>query len=179
MPTTAVYIILATLAAPALIKMGISPMASHLFVFYFGCLSMITPPVALAAYAAASLAEAPPMKTGFAAWRIGLAGFIVPFMFVYGPALILEDSVINIVIAFITALIGIWALSISLEGYIFRSFPWWQRVFPFTAALLLIKPGIITDVVGLVIFIPFILYQRNLSAKGSLKLQTSGVTETS
>ncbi len=99
MPTTAVYIILATLAAPALVKLGISPMAAHLFVFYFGCLSHITPPVALAAYAGASLAGAPPMKTGFAAWRIGLVGFIVPFMFVYGPALILEDSVLNIIIA--------------------------------------------------------------------------------
>ena len=95
MPTTAVYIILAALAAPALIKMGVVPMAAHLFVFYFGCLSMITPPVALAAYAGASLAETPPMKTGFAAWRIGLVGFIVPFMFAYGPELILEGSVLR------------------------------------------------------------------------------------
>ncbi len=169
MPTTAVYIILATLAAPALIKLGVIPMAAHLFVFYYGCLSMITPPVALAAYAAASLAETPPMKTGFAAWRIGLAGFIVPFMFVYGPALVMEDSVFNIVIAFVTAMIGVWALAISLEGYIFRKFPWWQMIFPFAASLLLIKPGIATDVAGLAIFIPFLVYQYKRSGKGAVK----------
>ncbi len=165
MPTTAVYIILATLAAPALIKVGVIPMAAHLFVFYYGCLSMITPPVALAAYAAASLAETPPMKTGFAAWRIGLAGFIVPFMFVYGPELILVGSIIDIIITCVTAMIGIWALAISIEGYIFRNFPWWQRVFTFAAALLLIKPGIITDVVGLAIFIPFLIFQYKRSGR--------------
>jgi TRAP-type uncharacterized transport system fused permease subunit len=165
MPTTAVYIILATLAAPTLIKLGLSPMCAHLFVFYYGCLSHLTPPVALAAYAAAGLAESPPMKTGFAAWRIGLAGFIVPFMFVYGPALILEDSALNIIIAFISATIGVWALAVSLEGYIFRAFPWWQRVLPFAASLLLIKPGIYTDLMGLAILVPFSFYQWKLSKK--------------
>ena len=141
-------------------------MASHLFVFYYGCLSMITPPVALAAFAAAGIAGSPPMKTGFSAWRIGLAGFIVPFMFVYGPALILEESAIQIIIACITGLVGVWALAISLEGYIFRSFPWWQRVFPFAASLLLIKPGIKTDLVGMVLFGVFLIYQRTLSGNG-------------
>ena len=169
MPTTAVYIILATLAAPALIQLGVVPMAAHLFVFYFGCLSHITPPVCLAAFAAASLAESPPMKTGFAAWRIGLAGFIVPFMFVYGPALIMEGSAIDIVIACVTATIGCWALAISLEGYIFRSFPWWQRIFPFAAALLLIKPGIKTDIGGLVILSLFLLFQYKSSGGGADK----------
>lgn len=165
MPTTAVYIILATLAAPALIKLGLSPMSAHLFVFYYGCLSHLTPPVALAAYAAAGLAESPPMKTGFSAWRIGLAGFIVPFMFVYGPALILEDSAINIIVAFVSAMIGIWALAISLEGYMFRPFPWWQRAIPFAASLMLIKPGIYTDLMGLAILGPFSFYQWKLSKK--------------
>jgi len=169
MPTTAVYIILATLAAPTLIKLGVSPMASHLFVFYYGCLSHLTPPVALAAFAAAGIAESPPMKTGFSAWRIGLAGFIVPFMFVYGPALILEESAIQIIIACITGLVGVWALAISLEGYIFRSFPWWQRVFPFVGSLLLIKPGIRTDLVGMILFGVFLIYQRTLSKQGGLK----------
>ena len=169
MPTTAVYIILATLAAPALIQLGVIPMAAHLFVFYFGCLSMITPPVCLAAYAAASLAESPPMKTGFAAWRIGLAGFIVPFMFVYGPALIMEGLGNHIVIACVTATIGCWALAISLEGYIFRSFPWWQRVFPFAAALLLIKPGIKTDIAGLIILLLFLIFQYKRSGRGADK----------
>jgi len=110
------------------------------------------------------------MKTGFSAWRIGLAGFIVPFMFVYGPALILEDSAINILIAFITAMIGVWALAISLQGYIFRSFPWWQRVIPFAASLLLIKLGIYTDLLGLVIFGPFLLVQWKLAKKGAIPL---------
>ena len=173
MPTTAVYIILATLAAPALIKMGVIPMAAHLFVFYFGCLSHITPPVCLAAFAAASLAGTPPMKTGLAAWRIGLAGFIVPFMFVYGPALIMEGSAIDIVIACVTAMIGVWALAISLEGYIFRSFPGWQRVFPFAAALLLIHPGIITDIIGLAIFVPFLIYQYKRSGRVAIKAKAT------
>jgi len=162
MPTTAVYIILATLAAPALIKLGLSPMAAHLFVFYYGCLSHLTPPVALAAYAAAGLADAPPMRTGLSAWRIGLAGYIVPFMFVYGPALILEDSTIHIIIASITGIIGVWALAISLEGYIFREFPWWQRIFPFAASLLLIKPGGKTDLLGVLILALFLTYQYRL-----------------
>jgi TRAP-type uncharacterized transport system fused permease subunit len=159
MPTTAVYIILATLAAPALVKLGLSPICAHLFVFYYGCLSHLTPPVALAAYAAASLAESPPMKTGFAAWRIGLAGFIVPFMFVYGPALVLEDSALNIAVAFATALVGIFALAVALEGYLFRVFPWWQRMIPFAASLLLIKPGVYTDLLGAVVLGPFLVYQ--------------------
>jgi TRAP transporter 4TM/12TM fusion protein len=167
MPTTAVYIILATLVAPALIDLGVYPLAAHLFVFYFGCLSMITPPVALAAFAGASLAGAPPMKTGFAAWRIGLVGFIVPFMFAYGPALILADSVPNIILACATASIGVWALAISLEGYVFRSFPWWQRAIPLAAGLLLIKPGWSTDLTGLSLFVIFLLYQRNRARKDS------------
>lgn len=165
MPTTAVYIILATLAAPALVKLGIPPIAAHLFVFYFGCLSHITPPVALAAFAGASLAEAPPMKTGFAAWRIGLVGFIVPFMFVYGPALVLEDTAIHVLVACSTACIGVWALAVSLEGYVFRPFPWWQRLIPFASSLLLIKPGIQTDLVGLLLFSLFLVYQFRMSQR--------------
>jgi TRAP transporter 4TM/12TM fusion protein len=171
MPTTAVYIILATLAAPTLIKLGLSPMASHLFVFYYGCLSMITPPVALAAFAAAGLADSPPMKTGFAAWRIGLAGFIVPFMFVYGPSLILEGSPLGIATDLVSAVIGVWALAISTEGYVFRVFPWWQRIIPFAASILLIKPGIITDAIGLVLFGPFLYYQYALAKKEKRMVQ--------
>jgi TRAP transporter 4TM/12TM fusion protein len=165
MPTTVVYIILATLAAPPLIKLGIPPIAAHLFVFYYGLLSHITPPVALSAYAAAGLAKSPPMKTGFAAWRIGLAGFIVPFMFVYGPALLMRGSLIETLIACITALTGVFALASSLQSHLFRTFPWWQRVIPFASSLLLIKAGIKTDLLGLALLGPFMLYQLRVSKK--------------
>lgn len=165
MPTTVVYIILATLAAPALIKFGLPPIAAHLFVFYYGLLSHITPPVALSAYAAAGLAKSPPMRTGYAAWRMGLAGFIVPFMFVYGPALVMEGSIMETLIACITALMGVVGLASSLQGHLFRTFPWWQRVIPFASSLLLIKAGIKTDLLGLALLCPFMLYQLRVSKK--------------
>ncbi len=165
MPTTVVYIILATLAAPALIKLGIVPIAAHLFVFYYGLLSHITPPVALSAYAAASLANAPAMQTGYAAWRMGLAGFIVPFMFAYGPALVMVGSVGETLVACVSAFTGVVALAAALQGYIFQKFPFWQRSIPLIASLLLIKSGLKTDIMGIGLLAPFLLYQFRASRK--------------
>jgi len=164
MTTTACYIILAILVAPALIKMGVSPMGAHLFIFYFGIISAVTPPVALAAYAAAGLANTDPMKTGYTAFRLSIAGFILPFMFVYGPSLILEGPIVTIITSFITALLGVYALSAALQGYLLGELILIKRFILFIAALLLIVPGFITDAIGIFLFLLVIfpqMYQRS------------------
>jgi TRAP-type uncharacterized transport system fused permease subunit len=149
LPTSACYIIVAILIAPAMVKMGVPPMAAHLFAFYYGCLSTITPPVALAAYAGAGLAGASPMETGWRAVRFGLCGFIVPFMFVYGPPLILIGSISEIIPAIITACIGTYFLAVSLMGYQFTNVPRALRIVYFVCALCMIMPGWVTDLLGL------------------------------
>ena len=121
MPTVGVYVLLAALVAPAMVKIGLSPMASHMFVMYFGMMSMITPPVALAAYAAASLAQTDPMRTGWTAVRFGWIAFIIPFLFIRSPSLLLEGPVVSIVIDFISALIGVWFICAAFAGYARRA----------------------------------------------------------
>jgi len=164
MTTTACYIILAILVGPALIKMGVSPMGAHLFIFYFGIISCITPPVALAAYAAAGLGNTDPMKTGYTAFRIGVTGFIIPFMFIYRPALILEGSFLMIITSFLATSLGVYALCAATQGYLLGKLILIKRVILFIAALLLIVPGFITDAIGLflvlIIFFPQ-MYQRS------------------
>lgn len=149
LPTSACYVIAATLIAPAMVQMGVIPMAAHLFCFYFGCLSAITPPVALASYAAAGVAGSPPMKTGWEAVRYGLCGFIVPYMFVYGPALMLEGGIVEIILAVSTSLFGCYILAVSLMGHQFMKVQTVFRPVYFIAAMALIIPGWQTDVVGL------------------------------
>jgi len=129
MPTTACYIVLAVLVAPALIKMGVVPIAAHLFVFYFGIISAITPPVALAAYAAAGIGNTDPFKTGWYATKLGLAGFIIPYMFVYGPALLIQGTPGEIVLASISGLVGSAALAAAIQGWALARLNLWQRVF--------------------------------------------------
>jgi TRAP-type uncharacterized transport system fused permease subunit len=121
MPTTSVYIILAVLVAPALVNMGIMPMAAHLFIFYFGVISMITPPVCLATYAAASIAQSPQVRTGILAVRFGLASFIIPFVFVYSPGLILRGRGLDIFLAVASTTCGLFFVSASVVGYLFRN----------------------------------------------------------
>jgi TRAP transporter 4TM/12TM fusion protein len=150
LPTTACYIILAVLVAPAMVKMGVLPIAAHMFVFYFGILSAVTPPVAVAAYAGAGLANAPPGRTGYTAWRLALAGFILPYMFVYGPELLMVGSWSDIVLAFITSVVGVFLLAASIQGYFIKKANLWERILLFAASLLLIKPGILTDIMGLI-----------------------------
>ncbi len=120
LPTVGVYVLLATLVAPSLIEVGIKPMAAHLYVMYFGMMSMITPPIAIAAFAAASLAEADAMRTGLAATRFGWTAFIVPVLFVYSPSLLLIGSTVSVVIAFVTAVFGVWLISCASVGYFGR-----------------------------------------------------------
>ncbi len=149
MPTTPAYIVMVSLLVPALIKLGVVTPAAHMFAFYFAVLSAITPPVALAVFAAAALAKANMWRAGFEAVRIAAAGFIVPFMFVYEPALLAIGDWGTIALAATTATIGVMCLAAALYGYLLAPLAPWQRVALAAAAFLLIKPGIVTDAMGL------------------------------
>jgi len=149
LPTTAAYVVLAALGAPALISLGVPILAAHLFIFYFGCISNITPPVALAAYAASGIAGAPPARTAMTAMAIAATGFVVPFMFVYGPPLLLDGSILEVALALVTALIGVTGLAAAIIGHARRPLRPWSRLALATAACLLIFPGWWTDGIGL------------------------------
>ena len=159
MPTAAVYILLAVLAVPGLVELGIDPLAAHLFVFYFGILSMVTPPVCLATYAAASIARSDFMKTAVTGMRLAVVAYVVPFVFVYAPALILKGTVLEVVQAVATAIIAAGLLGIALSGYMFRPLKMVQRGLLAASALALLVPaggdGLlfhwITDLAGLVV----------------------------
>jgi TRAP transporter 4TM/12TM fusion protein len=159
LPTTACYIILAVLSAPALVKMGVIPIAAHLFVFYFGIISAITPPVAGAAYAAAPIAKTGPMGIGFTACRLGIAAFILPYMWVYGPALLLIGDPLTVTWAAITSTIGIAGCAMGIQGFVFRPASTLERIALLVGALLLIKPGWVTDIIGLGLLVPVLLHQ--------------------
>jgi TRAP transporter 4TM/12TM fusion protein len=149
MPTTAAYIMLAALLIPALIKLGVTPMAAHMFGFYFACLSAVTPPVALAVYAAASISKSSLWGAGWQAVKFAAAGFIVPFFFVYNPALLFSGPWIDIGRAVLTGTIGVIALAAGLEGYFIRVARPWERMIFIAAAFCLIDPALLTDLVGL------------------------------
>jgi TRAP-type uncharacterized transport system fused permease subunit len=117
LPTVGVYVLLAALVAPSLVELGVQPLAAHLYVMYFGMMSMVTPPIAIAAFAAASLAKAGPMRTGFAATRFGWTAFIVPVLFVYSPTLLLKGDPTAVAVAVCTALAGVWLVSCAAVGY--------------------------------------------------------------
>ena len=149
MPTTPAYIMQAALLIPALIKLGVAPMAAHMFAFYFSCLSAVTPPVALAVYAAASISKSGLWGSGWQAVKFAAAGFIVPFFFVYSPPLLFSGSWEEILLAVVTGSVGVVALAAGLEGYFIRPARWWERVLFIGAAIMLIKPGVYTDLAGL------------------------------
>ena len=149
MPTTPAYIVMVSLLVPALVKLGVVTPAAHMFALYFAVLSAITPPVALAVFAAAALAKANLWRAGWEAVRIGAAGFIVPFMFVYEPALLMIGDWPTIVLATATATVGCVTLAAGLFGYLVRPCVLWERIVLVVAALLLIDPGWLTDLLGL------------------------------
>lgn len=151
-PTTANYCIMAATCAPILVRMGVPQIAAHFFVFYFGIVADLTPPVALAAYAGAAIAQANPMKTAFTATKLAIGAFIVPYMFALNPAMLLVNTTVpEVVLICITSIIGIFAVSASLEGYFLRRMPGYQRILSILGGLLLIYPGAVTDVIGLVL----------------------------
>jgi len=164
LPTVVCYVLLATTIAPSLIDLGVTPMAAHLYIFYFGMLCMVTPPVAFAAYAGAAIAKADPMKTGWTAWTFALAGFLLPYMFVYNNSLLLMGSVINTIFSILTSIIGVICLGAGIIGYFLRKTSIPERIFLFAAALLLIKPGLITDIAGLVCVIVTVFLQLRKTA---------------
>lgn len=149
MPTTPAYIVVATLGAPALIKMGLTPIVAHMFCFYYAILSFITPPVCVAAYAGANIAEADPMKTGFTSMKLGVVAFIVPIMFVYEPSLLWQGDLISSIAATITAVVGVIGLSGALQNWLLRTCTVLERILLLIGGLCLFYPGFITDVIGL------------------------------
>lgn len=156
-PTTANYIIMVTVAAPSLALLGVEPIVAHFFVFYYGVLADITPPVALAAYAAASMAGADPFKTGNTAFRLGLAKALVPFVFVYGPALLIVTKGFTWADFFVTAAtcaLGVFILAVALTGYAVVRTPLWQRLSLGLSGLLLMAPNLTASLIGIAIATP-------------------------
>lgn len=149
MPTTPAYIVQVALLVPALVKLGIVLEAAHMFTFYFAILSAITPPVALAVYAANGLSNAGLWETGLTALKLGATGYIVPFMFVFGPSLLMIGEPLWIATTAVTAILGVVCLSAGLAGYLLAPLPLWQRLPLLAAAVVLIKPGLYTDAVGI------------------------------
>ena len=165
MPTTAAYAVAASVVAPGLIQLGIEPLIAHFFIFYYAVISAITPPVALAAYAGAALAGSEPMRTSVTAFRLGLAAFVVPFMFFYSPALLMQGSWTEIALPVVTATVGIYLLSGAVIGYLFNAdlgIP--ARIVTFAGALLMIHGGLLTDVLGLSLGVAVFLFQRMVVA---------------
>ncbi len=165
-PTTANYCIMAATTAPILIRMGVPVLAAHFFVFYFGIVADITPPVALAAYAGSAIAKSKPMKTAFTASKLAIAVFIVPYMFCYNPAMLMIDTnpaqVIQIVI---TSFVGVFGLSAALEGYCFTNMSIPVRIMITIGGLLLIHPSLKTDIVGVMVVVVCLVVQKVLSKR--------------
>lgn len=159
-PTTANYCIMAATCAPILIRMGVPALAAHFFVFYFGIVADITPPVALAAYAGSAIAKANPMKTAFNASRLAIAVFIVPYVFCFSPALLMIDTnAMEVIRIVITSFIGIFGVAAGLEGYLKKEMNPLQRILFVVAGLMLIFPSWITDIVGIVLIVAVIIWQ--------------------
>jgi len=166
MPTTAAYAVAASVVAPGLVQLGIEPLTAHFFVFYFAVVSAITPPVALASYAAAGISGANAMSTSVASFRIGIAAFIVPFMFFYNSALLMEGSWFEIARALVTATFGVYLLSGGVMGWMFKvQAAWPVRILLIVAALLMIEGGLITDGAGIGAAVLAFLIQRQRRAR--------------
>ena len=166
MPTTAAYAVAASVVAPGLAQMGVAPLTAHLFIFYYAVISAITPPVALASFAAAGMANADPWKTSFIALKLGLATFIVPFMFFYGPELLFRGEWLDIAGAFVSASFGVFLLACSTEGwYAAGRIGRPERAVLFVSALCLIVPGLATDLVGLGGALALYAYRRLIARR--------------
>jgi len=159
MPVTATYIMLVILIAPALIKLGIEPLAAHLFIMYFGVMSFLTPPVAIAAYVAASIARSEPLQTGFAGVRLGIIAYVVPFVFALSPSLILLGSTGKIFLTVTTALLGTLFLSVAFVGYLFDKLSVWKRIWFAVGAFGLIAPKMTGCIIGLLLVVPLFVWE--------------------
>jgi len=168
MPTTAAYAVAASVIAPGLIQMGIDPLTAHFFIFYFAVMSAITPPVALAAYAGAAIAQSDPMKTSVESFRLGLAAFIVPFMFFTSPAMLMQGSWFEVIHVTISAMLGIYLLSAAVQGWFFGALSMPLRAVLLVAALLMITAGWLTDALGLGVGLLIWLLQKRMIGPGTL-----------
>ncbi len=160
MPTIPAYIVQVGLIVPALVKMGLDLVIAHLFVIYFSCLSMITPPVAIAAYAACGISGGDPFRTGFIAARLAAVGFIVPFAFAFNPGMLLMGDPLNIVQSVLTAFLSVFGLAAAMQGYLLVPCRWWERVLAFAGALLLIAPQTGADIAGFLLLAAVYARQR-------------------
>ncbi len=159
-PTTANYCIMAATCAPILIKMGVPEVAAHFFVFYFGIVADLTPPVALAAYAGAAIANANPMKTAFTSTKLAIGAFIVPYVFALNPAMLFIDTTAaDVILICITSVAGIFGVSAALEGYVIHPMRWYERIISAAGGLMLIYPGWVTDTIGLCLLAIVIVLQ--------------------
>jgi len=170
LPTTAAYLILATIVAPALAEVGVPLLTAHLFVFFYGCVSTITPPVALASYVAAGIAGADINRVGWTAFFYGITCYILPFMFFFGPGILLEGEIPGIVLAVASAFVGVYAIAVFVVGYAGETrFPW-RRLAMGAAGIALLYQGAVSDAVGLVLLAAALSQRwtgrRNLPAGG-------------
>jgi len=166
MPTTANYIVQATIAAPVLVELGVPIIAAHLFVFYFGIVADITPPVALAAFAGSGIAGSNPFKTGVEASKIAIAAYLVPYIFATNPVLVLVDaSTFEVIMALGTALIGMFGIAGGVSGYYVTTSKAWERVILFAGGLMLVNPGNLTNIVGSIILVAMYLLQKGRQRK--------------
>jgi TRAP-type uncharacterized transport system fused permease subunit len=166
MPTSAAYLVAAVLVGPALQSLGIPALAAHLFIFYFAVLSMVTPPVALAAYAAAGISGANLWNTGLVAFMIAIPGFLIPFAFVFDQGILLQGELLHIVHVVATAALGVTGLSVATGGYLFGPLAWPVRIALFCLSPLLIDPNPVTDVIGgtgITLALGYQLWRRKLS----------------
>ena len=170
-PTTANYCIMAATCAPILIRMGVPALAAHFFVFYFGIVADLTPPVALAAYAGAAIAQANPMKSALTATKLAIGAFIVPYVFALNPAMLFIDtSVPEVILICVTSVAGIFGVSAALEGYLIDRMHWYQRVISAVGGLMLIIPGWVTDCVGLFLVAAVVVLQLISRKQGQKQL---------
>ncbi len=174
-PTTANYCIMAATCAPILIRMGVPAIAAHFFVFYFGIVADLTPPVALAAYAGAAIAQSNPMKTAFTATKLAIGAFIVPYVFALNPVMLLVDvnGPLQIITITITSLIGIFAVAAALEGYIIAHMNPFQRIISLAAGIMLIDPSPITDLIGIAVVAVVVVWQILQKKNNDKKVQAA------
>ena len=167
-PTTANYVIMATITAPIILKLipGTPVLAAHMFVFYFGIVADITPPVALAAYAGSAISGGNPIRAGVIATRLAIAAFIIPYIFVLNPAMLLiNTSVLSVIQIVITSTIGMFAIAGGLEGFMKKKMPWWQRIIAIIGGLGMIDPDIVTDLIGILLILIVVVFQYVIKDK--------------
>ncbi len=175
MPTTAAYAVAASVVAPGLIELGIEPLVAHFFVFYFAVVSAITPPVALASYAAAGVSGANPMETSVASFKIGIAAFVVPFMFFYNSALLMESHAFEIIRAFLTAMLGVFLLSAGVQGWFFgKKTVLLLRAALIVTALLMIEGSVLTDIIGITSAVVIYFIQRVINPREGFSVRVRG-----